>query len=66
VIGAHIAMGMLAIFSVGLGLLFNAFVLIAYVTFRSRHLGLPVVDRWGLLAEIIGFVAIPALLFVVF
>jgi hypothetical protein len=66
VIGAHIALGMLAIFSIGLGNLFNAAVLIVYAVFRSRHLGVPVVDRWGLLAEIIGFFAVPILLFLIF
>ena len=65
VIGAHIGLGMLAIFSIGLGILFNAAVLILYVIFRSRHLGVPVVDRWGLLAEIIGFFAVPILFFLI-
>lgn len=63
VIGAHIALGMLGMFSVGPGILFNTAVLILYVIFRSRHQGVPVVDRWGLLAEIIGFSAVFVFIF---
>jgi hypothetical protein len=66
VIGALIGLGMLAIFSIGLGLLFDAAVLIVYTIFRARHLGVPVVDRWGLVAEIIGFFVVPFVLFLIF
>jgi hypothetical protein len=55
VIGLHIALAPLGIFSIGLGPIFSTGIMIAYAAFRARHLGVPTIDRWGLLAETIGF-----------